>query len=109
MKQNKTTKKNPAQKNIQVIDHGDGTYTATSANSKYKIIYNRNICIGAASCAAIAPLTFFMDLENRALIVSDTDSFDDDEVILAAAQSCPVFAIQIVNKETGKIIFPIEE
>ncbi len=90
-------------------DNADGTFTATTSDSKYIIEYDRNKCIGAASCAAIAPLTFFMDDENKARILSESDSFDDDEVILAGAQSCPVFAIKIIEKATGKIIFPVEE
>lgn len=95
--------------NIIFKDNGDGTFTATTPNSKYVIEYDRNKCIGAASCAAIAPLTFFMDDENKARIITDGNSLDEDEVIMAGAQSCPVFAIRIIEKATGKILFPVEE
>lgn len=83
-------------------------FKATTEKSKYYIEYDRNICIGAASCAAIAAETFLMDDENKAVIRTDTNDFDEDDVILAGAQSCPVFAIKIFDKETGDLIFPVE-
>lgn len=94
--------------NIQVEEISPGIFRATSANSQYIIEYDRNKCIGAASCAAIAPLTFFMDEENKALIQTEVEDFDDDETILAGAQSCPVFAIKILDKSTNEVLFPIE-
>lgn len=98
-----------SQSNIEIKEIGTGIFRATSLKSKYIIEYDINKCIGAASCAAIAPLTFFMNEENKAEIRPDVEDFDDDEVILAGAQSCPVFAIKIINKETGEILFPIDE
>lgn len=94
--------------NIRVEEISPGIFRATSVNSQYIIEYDRNKCIGAASCAAIAPLTFFMDDENKALIQTDVEDFDDDETILAGAQSCPVFAIKILDKSTNEVVFPIE-
>lgn len=94
--------------NITVEEIGDGLYRATSENSKFIVEYDKNQCIGAASCAVIAPLTFFMNDENRAEINTDSGDFDDDDTILMGAQSCPVFAIKIFDKETGDMIFPVE-
>lgn len=94
--------------NITVEEIEPGIYRATSVNSKYIIEYDKNKCIGAASCAVIAPLTFVMNEENRADINIDVDDFDEDELILEGAQSCPVFAIKILDKETGDVIFPVE-
>lgn len=94
---------------IQVTEDSPGIYRATSEKSQYIIEYDRNKCIGAASCAAIAPLTFFMDDENKAMFVeSAEEDLDDDEVIMAGAQSCPVFAIKILDKSTGEVLFPVE-
>jgi ferredoxin len=115
---------------VQIKSLGNGVYKRTALDSKYIVEYNRDACIGAASCAAVAPFTFVMDEENKAVLVgddndndNDSDSerdkesrkcdkedkpreYDDDDTILAAAQSCPVFAIVIKNKETGEQIFP---
>jgi ferredoxin len=93
-------------KNIQVTEIAPGIFRAISEKSRYIIEYDRNICIGAGSCAYIAALTFLMDEENRAKIRDDVADFDDDDIILAGAQSCPVFAIKIYDKETGELIFP---
>lgn len=93
---------------VTLTKEGD-THTASNKKRKYIIEYRRDVCIGAASCAAIAANTFQMDEENRAYILEDGE-WDDEDLILAAAQSCPVFAIIIKDAETGKQIFPeIEE
>ncbi|MBI2589570.1 ferredoxin [Candidatus Berkelbacteria bacterium] len=68
-----------------------------------RIEVDRNLCIGAASCVAIAPGTFELDDENIA-IIHDPIS-DDAETILLAAQSCPVDAIRLYD-ETGNQIWP---
>lgn len=94
--------------NITVEEIEPDIFRASSINSKYIIEYDRNKCIGAASCAAIAPLTFFMDDENKAVFQKDSVDFDDDSVILEGAESCPVFAIKIIDKASGEVIFPIE-
>ena len=91
---------------LAVTKDGD-FYVGKSTKRKYIVEYHRDACIGAASCAAIAPLTFEMDEENKALIIEEGE-WDDEEIILAAAQSCPVFAIIIKDAETGEQIFPEE-
>ncbi len=93
---------------IQIQEISTGVFSATTEKSKYRIEYDMNKCIGAASCAAIAPLTFFMNEENKAELVNGGE-WDEDDVILSAAQSCPVFAIKIFVKATGEMIFPTEE
>jgi ferredoxin len=93
---------------IKIEEISPGVFRATTEKSKYIIEYDKNACIGAASCAAIASETFFMDDENRAQFRTDTKDFDEDDIVLAGAQSCPVFAIKIYNKKTGELIFPVE-
>jgi len=103
---------------VECIEIHDGVYRATTPKSNYVIEYDKNKCIGASSCAAIAPLTFFMNEENRAEIVQE-GGLDTDDVILAGATSCPVFAIKIYKKgknyvdllnlgEDIKVVFPVE-
>jgi ferredoxin len=72
--------------------------------SKFIISIDRDVCIGAGPCVAVAGRTFNLDDENKAYLMEG--DWDDDDMILAAAQSCPVFAISIVDKETGLKIFP---
>jgi ferredoxin len=68
-----------------------------------KIHIDREKCIGAASCVAIAPGVFALDDENKATIVDEKGA--DDETILLAAQSCPTQAIILFDEE-GNQIFP---
>ena len=68
-----------------------------------RIHIDRDLCIGAASCLAVAPGVFTLDQENKAVIVNEKGA--DYETILLAAQSCPTKAI-ILFDENGKQIYP---
>ena len=68
-----------------------------------KIIVDRDLCIGAASCVAVSPATYKLDNENKAIVV-DPNAASDEELIMAA-QSCPTKAIILVDK-SGKQIYP---
>ena len=84
-----------------------------------RIEIRRDLCIGAASCVAVAPSAFELDPENKAVLrrkipppSSDLtaredleDQAIDDETLLLAAQSCPTQAI-IIYDEDGKQIYP---
>lgn len=84
-----------------------------------KLMVDRNLCIGAASCIAVAPSGFELDAENKAVLrrkvgppSSDTtaradleDQTIDDETLLLAAKSCPTQAIIVYNEE-GEQIYP---
>lgn len=71
---------------------------------KWTVTVDRNLCIGAASCVAVAPKTFALDNEAKAIILP-TANEEVPQTILDAAKACPVAAI-IVHDETGKQIFP---
>lgn len=68
-----------------------------------KIVVDRDLCIGAATCVAIAPGTFQMDEENKAYLVDLQGN--DAETILMAAESCPTKAIFLYDEE-GVQIYP---
>lgn len=71
---------------------------------KLTVTVDRNLCIGAASCVAVAPKTFALDIEAKAIIL-DTAEKETEETIIDAAKACPVAAV-IIHDETGKQIFP---
>ena len=71
--------------------------------SKYRVEVKRDLCIGAASCVAIAPNTFSLDDENIAIV--KVPHGEPDETLLAAAQACPTKAIYVYD-EIGKQIWP---
>jgi ferredoxin len=100
---NKQVKNSKTQ--VTITNPEPDLYVRTSPGSKYIVEYHPDICIGAASCAAVAPNTFRMDDENKAVVI-DAEDVDNDEVVMAAAQSCPALAIVIKDAQTGKRIFP---
>lgn len=65
---------------------------------------DRDLCIGAATCVAIAPQAWALDNEAKAIIL-DTAAAESDEMLVEAAKSCPVMAIFITDT-SGKQIFP---
>lgn len=69
-----------------------------------RVVVDRQACIGARSCALVAALTFKMDEDNLAY-VADTLDQEDEEMIKLGAQSCPVLAIHLYDKDGNKI-FP---
>ncbi|MFH1145612.1 MAG: ferredoxin [bacterium] len=68
-----------------------------------KIEIKRDLCIGVASCVALAPNTFQLDEEDKAILLDQ--SGNNEQRIMDAARSCPVKAI-ILYDEEGKIIYP---
>ena len=71
---------------------------------KYRVEVIREKCIGAASCAAIAPNVFEMDEDDIARVISQEG--DDDDTKLLAAQSCPTAAIIVTDTTTGEQVWP---
>ena len=85
----------------------------------FKIKVDRELCIGAASCVAVAPGVFEIDPENKAVMkrkvpppTSDMtergeleDQIIDDETLILSAKSCPTQAIFLYDEE-GNQIFP---
>ena len=69
----------------------------------YKVKVDRLLCIGTDDCTKIAPNTF--ELDNEAKAVVKKQNGDSDEKILEAAKICPVLAI-IVEDDKGNQIFP---
>ncbi|PIV09765.1 hypothetical protein COS31_00915 [Candidatus Roizmanbacteria bacterium CG02_land_8_20_14_3_00_36_15] len=69
-----------------------------------KIKVDRDLCIGAATCVAIAPKTFVLDSEAKAIILDSVDQ-ETEASIIDAAKGCPVAAIIIEDKK-GNRIFP---
>lgn len=65
---------------------------------------DQNLCIGAATCVAIAPKAWALDDQAKAIILP-TAAEETDDMLIEAARSCPVMAIFITD-ETGKQVFP---
>lgn len=70
----------------------------------WKIHIDRDLCIGAATCIAVAEKAFALDDEAKAILL-DTASQESKEALLDAAKACPVAAI-IIEDLKGNRIFP---
>ncbi len=88
---------------------------------KYKIIYDRGNCIGAAACAAVNPEFWIIKEDGKASIASAKkpqikekgvieEAIIDEKDLQAnieAANVCPVRVIKIIDLETGKEVAPL--
>jgi ferredoxin len=79
-------------KDLQIIKKAD-----------LEIRIHRPLCIGAATCVVYAPTTFDLDEDNIAIVKEG--EWDRLEKVVAAAQSCPVLAIEVY--QNGKKLFPV--
>lgn len=84
------------------MDPNDPKVTRKIRNWNMRI--DRDLCIGAATCIALAPKAWALDDEAKAIIL-DTSEEETDNALLEAAKGCPVMAIFITD-ENGKQIYP---
>jgi len=84
------------------MDNNDPRVIRKIRNQTMRI--DRDLCIGAATCIALAPKAWALDDEAKAIIL-DTSEEESDEALLEAAKSCPVMAI-IITDEAGKQLYP---
>lgn len=68
-----------------------------------KVVVDRNVCISAADCVAIAPNTFELDEEGKSIVKNPPG--DNLEAILEAAKACPVACIYVFD-DNGKQLWP---
>jgi ferredoxin len=61
--------------------------------SRLAVNVERDACTGARACTLRAPRTFSLDAAGKA-VVSDPPG-DPEDAVLAAARSCPNFAIEL--------------
>jgi ferredoxin len=74
-----------------------------SARNRILLEVDRTLCFGFGDCVDTAPTVFALDDEDKAVVI-DPDGAAVD-LILEAAQNCPVDAI-IVTDESGAQIYP---
>lgn len=64
----------------------------------------RDECIGDGACCDEAPGTFELDGEGKAICLAHSP--DERQTILEAAKACPTNAIVVVDKASGKKLWP---
>ncbi len=83
---------------------------------RYKIVYDRTGCIGAATCEALDPDDFQLVDDGLADLIDGEEvsdgvwekeiDADRKDAALQAAKGCPVNVITIVDTETGDQLYP---
>jgi len=68
-----------------------------SPPNRIRVEVDRDLCIGSGDCVATAPDVFELDEEGKAIVL-DPDGATTD-VVLEAAQNCPVTAIFVIGEE----------
>ena len=71
---------------------------------KISVSVDHDICVGNAMCITIATKAFKLNDERQAVSADPDD--DTEELILEAAENCPVAAITVVDADTGEQLFP---
>jgi len=66
-----------------------------------KIKIDKELCVSVGSCVAIAGKTFKLDEDGIVTIINPDG--DDEQTILAAAQSCPTKAIEVFDAEGNQL------
>jgi ferredoxin len=69
-----------------------------------KVSVDRELCKGAGSCVVLAPKVFRMDDEDRAVVIDQHG--EPDDIIWAAAESCPFDAVILEDENTGESLYP---
>ena len=80
--------------------------------TKIKVIYDQDICIGAAACAAMDPKYFEINEKGKAILKGSRKNKDGKYVLIIednddtyqAAEACPVKAIKLINTESNEEI-----
>lgn len=79
-----------------------------SLESRYRIIVEPSLCLAFGSCETLAPKVFVVEknrhINPKAVVISETG--EDFEIILDAAKTCPTKAIIIIDRYTGKCVYP---
>ena len=71
---------------------------------KLNIVVDHNVCVGNAMCETYATNTFALNDDRQSTVVNPDG--DPEELVLEAAENCPVSAITVTDAETGEQLFP---
>ncbi|MFE1440777.1 ferredoxin [Streptomyces sp. NPDC058739] len=74
---------------------------------RWHVEVDRTLCIGSAQCVHRASRSFRLDSARQSHPL--TPDVDADELVLEAAENCPVEAITLTLLESGEAVFPPEE
>ena len=68
-----------------------------------EITVDKDACIGASACVAMAAHTYALDEDAKAVVLATADE-DSEDAIIDAARACPVQAIKLRRVSTNESI-----
>ncbi len=71
---------------------------------KLNIVVDHNVCVGNAMCETYATNTFALNDDRQSTVVNPEG--DPEELVIEAAENCPVSAITVTDADTGEQLFP---
>ncbi len=71
---------------------------------KLAVSVDLDVCVGNAMCPHLASKSFALNDDRQSQVIDPNG--DSREVVMEAAESCPVSAITVVDAETGEQLFP---
>lgn len=109
-----TTNETNANIRININDLLNSKLQSPTTNSldipkgRFHITVEPSLCMAFGSCERLAPRVFVVEKDKiinpKAIVVSETGA--NFNTILAAAETCPTKAIVIIDRYTGKQIYP---
>jgi ferredoxin len=71
---------------------------------RIRISVDQNKCVGSTTCINTARATFALDKAGKSSVINPQG--DAEEIVIEAAEGCPVGAITVEDAETGERLFP---
>lgn len=68
-----------------------------------EITVDKDMCIGASACVAMAAHTYAIDNDGKAVILATADQ-DSEDAIVDSMRACPVQAIKLRRVSTGETV-----
>lgn len=101
-------------KEIKESKSNNSPKVPTNGEKRYKIIYERDLCIGAAACIMASQKYWELDDEGKAILKNGKEvspgifeleiGEEDYAEMFEAAKECPVLCIHIIDQKTGEKI-----
>ncbi|WP_324604306.1 ferredoxin [Streptomyces sp. NRRL F-5126] len=73
--------------------------------TSWHIAVDQGQCIGSGMCVALLPKRFVLPGDAARVLPGAADGAPD-EALLDAADSCPVLAITVTDRATGRLVGP---
>lgn len=64
---------------------------------------DHDICIGSATCVAIAPEVFVLNNDGQSTVIDEKDRTAAEALLREAAENCPVQAISLYDDAGAKV------